>query len=69
MQAHMYILIYSIIYIQIFDSLRNGYTLIDARNLYLHTKNFKNVLGGARGVRVIVVGNGQGDSSSNPGRD
>ena len=25
--------------------------------------------GGARGVMVIVVGNGLGDSSSNPGRD
>ena len=25
--------------------------------------------GGARGVIVIVVGNGHGDSSSNPGRD
>ena len=24
---------------------------------------------GARGVMVIVVGNGQGDTSSNPGRD
>ena len=26
-------------------------------------------LGGARGVMVIVVGNGHGDSSSNPGRE
>ena len=25
--------------------------------------------GGARGVMVIVVGNGHGDSSSNPGRE
>ena len=25
--------------------------------------------GGARGVMVIVVGNGHGDMSSNPGRD
>ena len=25
--------------------------------------------GGARGVMVIVVGNGPGDTSSNPGRD
>ena len=25
--------------------------------------------GGARGVVVIVVGNGHGDKSSNPGRD
>ena len=31
---------------------------------------FKIVLfGGARGVMVIVVGNGHGDSSSNPGQD
>ena len=27
------------------------------------------IFGGARGVMVIVVGNGQGDTSSNPGRD
>ena len=27
------------------------------------------LLGGARGVMVIVVGNGHGDTSSNPGRD
>ena len=26
-------------------------------------------MGGARGVVVIVVGNGHGDTSSNPGRD
>ena len=25
--------------------------------------------GGARGVMVILVGNGHGDTSSNPGRD
>ena len=25
--------------------------------------------GGARGVVVIVIGNGHGDTSSNPGRD
>ena len=30
---------------------------------------YKENLGGARGVMVIVVGNGHGDSSSNPGRD
>ena len=29
----------------------------------------KVVLGGARGVMVIVIGNGHGDTSSNPGRD
>ena len=27
------------------------------------------VIGGARGVMVIVVGDGRGDTSSNPGRD
>ena len=27
------------------------------------------ILAGARGVMVIVVGNGHGDTSSNPGRD
>ena len=27
------------------------------------------LLGGARGVMVIVVGNRHGDTSSNPGRD
>ena len=27
------------------------------------------LLGGARGVMVIVAGNGHGDTSSNPGRD
>ena len=26
------------------------------------------IIGGARGVMVIVVGNGHGDTSSNPGR-
>ena len=31
----------------------------------LHSLSF----GGARGVIVIVVGNGHGDTSSNPGRD
>ena len=29
----------------------------------------RSFVGGARGVMVIVVGNGHGDSSSNPGRD
>ena len=29
----------------------------------------KSLLGGARGVIVIVVGSGHGDTSSNPGRD
>ena len=29
----------------------------------------RDFIGGARGVMVIVVGNGNGDTSSNPGRD
>ena len=29
----------------------------------------KRYSGGARGVMVIIVGNGHGDTSSNPGRD
>ena len=31
--------------------------------------DIKVFLGGARGVMVIVVGNGHGNTSSNPGRD
>ena len=30
--------------------------------------NTRNV-GGARGVMVVVIGNGHGDTSSNPGQD
>ncbi len=33
------------------------------------TKGLQKGFGGARGVMVIVVGNGHGDTSSNPGRD
>ena len=29
----------------------------------------KRIIWGARGVMVIIVGNGHGDTSSNPGRD
>ena len=32
-------------------------------------KHSEFITGGARGVIVIVVGNGHGDSSSNSGRD
>ena len=28
-----------------------------------------NTLGGAHGVMVIIIGNGHGDTSSNPGTD
>ena len=31
--------------------------------------NYFKIFGGARGVTVIVVGKGHGDTSSNPGRD
>ena len=40
--------------------------------LYLQLMNYggvRGVNGGARGVMVIVVGNGHGDTSSDPGRD
>ena len=37
-------------------------------HLHLTTINIY-ILGGARGVVVIVVGIGHGDTSSNPGRD
>ena len=33
------------------------------------TRNINMNMGGARGVMVIVVGNGHGNTSSNPGRD
>ena len=36
--------------------------------LYLFSLTYKNDIY-ARGVMVIVVGNGHGDTSSNPGRD
>ena len=38
----------------------------------VHINSFSRIIhlrGGARGVIVIVVGNGHGDTSSNPGRD
>ena len=38
-------------------------------NFYESFKQFSLVCGGARGVMVIVEGNGHGDTSSNPGRD
>ena len=36
------------------------------KNLYNTKPKYR---GGVRGVMVIVVGNGHGDTSSNPGRD
>ena len=38
-------------------------------SLILHGLYLFRVQGGARGVMVIIVGNGHGDTSSNPGRD
>ena len=38
--------------------------IIQLRNMYVYKNE-----GGARGVMVIVVGNGHGDTSSNPGLD
>ena len=35
----------------------------------LNLEQHKAKLGGARGVMVIVAGNGHGETSSNPGRD
>ena len=36
-------------------------------NLFIYI--YKYIYGGARGVMVIIVGNGHGDMSSNPGWD
>ena len=53
----------------------NFFIAIENRAIPLHlNKNIiytfhKFVYGGACGVIVIVVGNGHGDTSSNPGRD
>ena len=38
-------------------------------NAHTYSPSFTHTYGGARGVVVIVVGNGHGDTSSNPGRD
>ena len=39
------------------------------RNCSFPHESTINMIGGARGVIVIVVGNEHGDTSSNPGRD
>ena len=44
-----------------------GTHMWESRDIYI--KINKLIQGGARGVMVIVVGNGHGDTSSNPGRD
>ena len=37
--------------------------------LSMEIEYYQEIYGGARGVMVIVVGNGLGGTSSNPGRD
>ena len=44
-------------------------SLFGVFNCGLLVKEVAATSGGARGVMVIVVGNGHGDTSSNPGRD
>ena len=39
------------------------FTIVRSTTIYLY------FIGGSRGVMVVVVGNGHGDTSSNPGRD
>ena len=36
---------------------------------WIDSPRLKNPIGGARGVMVIVIGNGHGNATSNPGRD
>ena len=43
--------------------------LNNPRRLIRDCGGARGVCGGARGVIVIVVGNGHGDTSSNPGRN
>ncbi len=44
-------------------------TPLNKENKLNPTAYLERFLGGERGVMVIVVGNGHGDASSNPGRD
>ena len=43
--------------------------IVDHINLLAHNALILQLDKGARSVMVIVVGNGHGDTSSNPGRD
>ena len=47
---------------------KNGLGILGTR-LEKQQVKIELTFGGARGVMVIVVGNGHGDTSSNPGRD
>ena len=44
------------------------YALTHTYTLYIYSIMLI-IMGGGRGVMVILVGNGHGDTSSNPGRD
>ena len=44
-------------------------SFLQSIDIYLVKRYYQFFWGGARGVMVIVVGNGHGDTSSNPGRD
>ena len=44
-------------------------TTTKVRQVEILRVTIQNIFGGARGVVVIVVGNGHGDTSLNPGRD
>ena len=48
----------------VYTYILNTYNLV-----WLSFMAYQLLLGGARGVVVIVVGNGHGDTSSNPGPD
>ena len=47
--------------------LRLVMTIYATRDL-LNDRSYTSKIGGARGVMVILIGNGRGDTSSNPGR-
>ena len=40
-----------------------------AESTHIHNEKLSGKSGGARGVMVIIVRNGHGETSSNPGRD
>ena len=43
--------------------------MTDFKLWLLYSDACNHLTGGARGVMAIVIGNGHGDTSSNPGRD
>ena len=52
-----------------FLSILRRFNLVSPQTFVLKIVINNLFLGGARGVMAIVVGNGHGDTSSNPGRD